>query len=208
MPEQFSTSVLDSREGLSPVSTSETKSGPIILVHGTWGRGFFARKQDSEAPRRALSPEQLRWFEGGSQFRRNLDIGLRSLAFDGRVSSFPWSGSNSVHSRDCAARRLSDVLTEFLNDPQNAPLIIAHSHGGNIALRALEYVGAEAHRVRIITLATPFLQIFLRDKIRIPFLTLVSLFVPILGISWFVILLIMTETAVLNHNSSLGDIQF
>jgi hypothetical protein len=49
-----------------------------------------------------------------------------------------------------------------LQDQSAAPIVIAHSHGGNVALRALSHLG-DASRVRVVTLATPFLRVFARD---------------------------------------------
>src|SRR5262249_51379566 len=43
----------------------------------------------------------------------------------------------------------------------------AHSHGGNVALRALQHLNM-ADRIRVVTLATPFLRVFARRS-SLPF---------------------------------------
>ena len=129
----------------------------IILVHGTWGRGFSPKISDLR--RRYLFLGNKRWFEEGSQFLVGLNMALKSASLDWPIRAFLWSGANSVHARDCAAKELSDQLTKDLQDPDTTAVIIAHSHGGNVALRALQHLGSMADRVRVVTLATPFLRV-------------------------------------------------
>jgi hypothetical protein len=102
------------------------------------------------------------WFEEGSQFCSRLDAALKNASLDWPIRAFLWSGANSVHARDCAARDLSNQLREDLKDPDTTAVIIAHSHGGNVALRALQDLHPKAGRIRVITLATPFLKVCLR----------------------------------------------
>src|SRR5262249_21494364 len=134
----------------------------IILVHGTWGRGFFPKRRDSLPP-----PNKRWWFEEGSQFRARLDEALKSASLDWPIRAFLWSGANSVHDRDCAARELSEELRKDLQDADATAVIIAHSHGGNVALRALQHLNM-ADRIRVVTLATPFLRVFARRS-SLPF---------------------------------------
>src|SRR5262249_60744241 len=98
----------------------------IILVHGTWGRGIFPKISDLK--RRYLFRGSKRWFEDGSPFHER----LKALGWP--ITAFPWSGANSVHARDSAARKLSDQLRKDLAAPGATFVIIAHSHGGNVAL--------------------------------------------------------------------------
>jgi hypothetical protein len=127
----------------------------ITLIHGTWGRGFVPRSE-------ATTP---RWFESGSTFRNQLEANLKEAGFHYEMDMFPWTGSNSIIERDQAARRLSKQLTADAND-RKYNLLIAHSHGGNVALRAIRYMddeaapfGDEAAPFWIVTMATPFLQV-------------------------------------------------
>jgi hypothetical protein len=136
----------------------------IILVHGTWGRGFFPKRREVSL----LPPNKRWWFEEGSQFHAGLDTALKSASLDWPIRAFLWSGANSVHDRDCAARELSQQLRKDLQDPDATAVIIAHSHGGNVALRALQHLGSTPNRVRVVTLATPFLRVFARKSFQLP----------------------------------------
>jgi len=79
---------------------------------------------------------------------------------------FLWNGANSVFARDNAAKSLAQLLTDgFKHFPQDKFVVIAHSHGGNTALRALHYLGEDAKRVYVITMGTPFLQIYARKRL-------------------------------------------
>src|SRR3954451_8770890 len=136
----------------------------IILVHGTWGRGIFPKMPDLS---RGYFRATKGGFEEGSQFCSRLDAALKNASLDWPIRAFPWSGANSVHARDCAARDLSDQLREDLKDPDTTAVIIAHSHGGNVALRALQDLDPKAGRIRVITLATPFLRVFARRSLQL-----------------------------------------
>src|SRR5262249_8221491 len=78
-------------------------------------------------------------------------------------------GANSVHARDRAASELSEELRKDLQDPNATAVIIAHSHGGNVALRALQDLESMAGRIRVITLATPFLRVVARRSWQVPY---------------------------------------
>ena len=131
----------------------------ITLVHGTWPRGLFPmlRRQN----RRPL------WFEEGSPFLARLSAELGGIPH--QIKPLPWTGDNSIIERDKAARVLAERLSaEHVEHPQAAQLTIAHSHGGNIALRALHHLrkcdasqlcGAEGANPFVVTLAAPFIEI-------------------------------------------------
>lgn len=127
----------------------------VTLVHGTWGRGFFPSA-------RGKTP---RWFECGSPFQERLTKHLRAAGAEPEYSDFTWSGANSILERDKAA----DVLANHLEDQTKTNkdrkrLVIAHSHGGNVAMRALHKLHARhgQETVLLVTLATPFIQMFLQ----------------------------------------------
>ena len=221
---------------------------PVILVHGTWGRGFFLKKEDEgsyerspsdnagEFTRRAFEHGKLdlteaegvpielrirrstyiffstcgsvissslrvperrtRWFEKDSQFRKELDGQLKPFEYS--IRSFLWSGANSVFARDRAATKLAEELKIDLQNPSAAPIIVAHSHGGNVALRALSRLGADASRLRIVTLATPFLRVFARDSSKVPVLVWLLLWVAISGISAAPVMLVIMLLSVVS----------
>ncbi|MCW2189514.1 hypothetical protein AB7M45_002284 [Bradyrhizobium elkanii] len=131
----------------------------IILVHGTWGRGFWPDK-DSE---RGLSgaPVDPRWFEPTSKFVSALKSGLSGQVQAEDISAYLWSGANSINERQAAASGLAAELDKSLADtPEAQHFVIAHSHGGNVALRARQQMSGDARNVHLVTLATPFLSIF------------------------------------------------
>jgi len=111
----------------------------ITLVHGT-----FATK----AP----------WASEGS----NLCSKIRSaLAPEHKVDffSFNWSGKNSNQARFSASEELAQVLKEQETlYPGKKKIIIAHSHGGNIAMYALKKLGNAKAKFSLVTMATPFLN--------------------------------------------------
>jgi hypothetical protein len=155
---------------------------PIILVHGTWGRGFFLKSREEGCEDRpfetADASEVTRWFKKGSQFRRTLDKGLESASLEYSVRPFLWSGANSVFARDRAAAKLAEELKTHLQDQGATPVVIAHSHGGNVALRALSHMG-DASRVAVVTLATPFLRVFARNPPRFDPVVWILLWMPV-----------------------------
>lgn len=156
----------------------------IILVHGTWGRGIFPKMSDLK--RRHLFRGAKRWFDNDSPFQARLNMALKSASLGGPIRAFLWSGANSVHARDCAAKELSTQLRNELDgDPDATAVIIAHSHGGNVALRALQYLGSMANRIRVVTLATPFLRVFPQESTQLSIPTYVLILCSIGGILIF-----------------------
>jgi len=136
------------------------KSTPakIILVHGTWGRGF---NPESKSLRTQTSPAEPRWFEMGSKFYSALASALTGLVTAADLNAFPWSGANSIEERRSAAARLAKILDDSVAAAPEAPhFIIAHSHGGNLALDAREAMLGSPLNVHILTMATPFLSIY------------------------------------------------
>jgi hypothetical protein len=137
------------------------KSTPakIILVHGTWGRGFDPERNARRADTGASA--EPRWFEAGSKFYAGLSSGLSGVLATTDISAFLWSGANSIKERRSAAARLAKTLDESVAAaPETSHFIIAHSHGGNVALNAREAMSGNPLNVHIVTMATPFLSIY------------------------------------------------
>jgi len=108
----------------------------IVLVHGTF------------APR---AP----WTQDGSSLRRALTDALGNVTFH----AFEWSGRNSYGDRGEAGRRLAAFLDDIARAaPQAVRAVIAHSHGGNIALYAGKYVKTPQSLANLACLATPFIS--------------------------------------------------
>ena len=113
----------------------------IILVHGTFAKN---------AP----------WTRQDSQFCQKLRARIQNeVVFE----SFNWSGENSHFSRIEAADELLNVLNSHVSNTYEQKIIIAHSHGGNIALYALGKMGEQAAEFHLVTMATPFLNVSKRD---------------------------------------------
>jgi hypothetical protein len=139
----------------------------ITLVHGTWPRNFwrdvFLMPFYGKWPTRSF-PKSL-WFADGSEFRNRLTAELSKRGLSARISPFLWSGANSVRERDNAAQELVEHIRAKQSDyPGSIQVVIAHSHGGNVAVRALDQLGVTGDEIFITTIATPFVEI-LRAKL-------------------------------------------
>lgn len=160
----------------------------ITLVHGTWGRGLSPSSKASDRP--------LFWFESYSRFWIRLSIGLYGIPHE--IKPLIWSGSNSIFARDETAYALAQTLfNEHLENPRATQIVIAHSHGGNIALRAFEYLNklrtSQASTVAdpsplIVTLAAPFVEVHPADFGRRPFLVRLALVLSTILILTFLLL--------------------
>nr|WP_198912342.1 alpha/beta fold hydrolase [Parvularcula mediterranea] len=106
----------------------------VICVHGTFDND---KTTDGD-----------RWWQHGSPMHADLErAGYH-------VEAFQWSGNNSDRDRMVAAQRLAKQL-DAIEDPDT--LILAHSHGGNVAREAL--VRSRKNKTaRLITVGTPFLD--------------------------------------------------
>lgn len=124
----------------------------VTLVHGTWGRGIIPRVAD---------PRRPRWFEPGSNFVLTLVEGLQSRGMEvSSIDYLSWSGANSFRCREQAAKKLADQLDKLAeNSPDSTRLIVGHSHGGNVCLRAFAHVGQPTSQISVVTLATPFVEL-------------------------------------------------
>ncbi len=118
-----------------PVSDAEMQV-VCTLVHGIWAR---------KAP----------WMQPGSLLRETLRERLPSVDF----KPFDWNGRNGLLSRVHAAWELQAHLHRLIDEhPTARHFIIAHSHGGNVALSAL-HDGYILDRVSgMVCLSTPFLS--------------------------------------------------
>lgn len=133
----------DSRDG----STTPLQGGSVLhFVHGT-----FARRSTwtTEGPGGLL--DHLRpHFTGGASPER---------------VTHEWSGSNSFAARTEDARRLSERLAAaILDNPHSRHYIVAHSHGGTVALHGISRQPSIARALNgIVLIATPFMSLSTRD---------------------------------------------
>jgi hypothetical protein len=171
---------------------SETQHQLLItLVHGTWPRGLFPKivrfKQRLRKLIRRLDTPPF-WFEEGSPFLARLSTELSDIPH--KITPLLWSGANSIFVRDKTAQALAEHLSvEHAEHPEATQVVIAHSHGGNIALRALHHLHqrgasqeceADSATPLVVTLATPFIEVHQADFGRRPYLVRLAVVVAIL----------------------------
>ena len=119
----------------------------VYLVHGTWGRGFRGGKTLLGRPR-----SQPIWSEPGGYFHDDLKDVLAGRDLDVRMHPVNWPGSNSVLERDGVAKWFGKLLDDHAErDVGCVQLVIAHSHGGNIALEAARRGAIASRRRRFIS---------------------------------------------------------
>jgi predicted alpha/beta-hydrolase family hydrolase len=104
----------------------------LTLVHGTWARN--SRWPELEAVIADVLPKPL------------------------QVNYFQWPHWNSVIGRHRASVALADSLREqFESYPDCHHCVIGHSHGGNVAMKALAAPDLQARVDSVVCLSTPFL---------------------------------------------------
>lgn len=97
------------------------------------------------------------WTQASSSFCQHL---TRDLGWRVKIEPFGWSGKNSVSARWQAARNFRKQLEDKLSHKDYAEarhIIVAHSHGGNVAFWALADKDLASRIAGVVTLATPFL---------------------------------------------------
>ncbi len=161
----------------------------FYLVHGTvpfglplWMfrlRGWLLRKL-------RLVGDFKAWTYENSGFRRYLESHFSEDEV--KFVTIPWTGANSYDERNHAARCLSAQLSSQRIDYPNAKhIVIAHSHGGNVALTALHSMKDDKLPDAIVAMATPFLNIIrlgIHKHERITYTCIVA-------VLWAVICLVM-----------------
>jgi MFS family permease len=113
----------------------------VTLIHGTFA---------PEAP----------WVKDGSKLRCAIQ-----KAFPDAVEfrTLCWSGGNTIGARRDAAEKLRKQIVNEPFGPNTRHFLVAHSHGGNIALYALRDPVVRERIAGVATLATPFLIARRRD---------------------------------------------
>jgi pimeloyl-ACP methyl ester carboxylesterase len=137
--------VVDSTGRMTVVGQLDTQTewiekGRVIItvIHGTWASKAAWTRENS------VFCNLIR----ASLFLPNLYI-----------NSFQWSGRNSVSARYKASLALSEELEDNWHRwPDARQLLIAHSHGGTVALSALRNGGLSERVLGLACLSTPFLS--------------------------------------------------
>jgi pimeloyl-ACP methyl ester carboxylesterase len=134
----------------------------IFLVHGTWG-------------------DRSPWAFENSDFTRLLN---EALGTNARFVRFPWSGNNTHQARLIAGQQLANALRESMQaSPHSRHYVVAHSHGGNVALYACQCEDISSALSGIVTMATPFITCEPR-RIRLTVIAFLLLMPPLLGGVW------------------------
>lgn len=111
----------------------------VTLVHGTFARS---------AP----------WTREGSVLRREIAAAVCEHDCDVSFDIFEWSGRNTHRARVKAGHELAAHITRLREAmPRCRHFIVAHSHGGNVALLAHKHLPGFRHALGIATLGTPFI---------------------------------------------------
>jgi hypothetical protein len=114
----------------------------VTLVHGTFARGAV-------------------WTQDDSRLAQAVKGGLGGPV---AVDRCEWSGGSTAGAREAGARTLAaHVRAIGARDPDVPQFVIAHSHGGNVALYALRDPDVARHVRGVVCMATPFLVARPRD---------------------------------------------
>jgi hypothetical protein len=127
-----------------------------ILVHGT---------RDTNAE----------WCREGSQFRADLRNALNARGCDIEFSSLNWDGKNTYLSRLDGARNLAKDIIRIRNEFSGKLFLICHSHGGNIARKAIDLTPSSQQPNGVITYGTPFIQFKNREVDLFLFISRIAL---------------------------------
>jgi hypothetical protein len=116
----------------------------VVPIHGTFARGAA-------------------WTHPDSYFMKALS---QILGPGMRLRVFEWSGDNSHAARLQAGRELSEFVGPCsASHPSGPCVLIAHSHGGNVALYALRDESVRPAVSAMVCMSTPFLDCWLRDQL-------------------------------------------
>lgn len=115
----------------------------VIAIHGT----FFTGP----------------WVKPGSLFSN----WIKERCHDIEWTSFQWSGRNSHSAREQAAEQLADKCETILSENPGCEIVLlAHSHGGNVALMAINENSRLREKIsKIVCMATPFITVTPRDPV-------------------------------------------
>src|SRR5215211_2157602 len=139
----------------------------LITVHGTWARGIWRNRTVAELGKRKkpswFTGSELPWFCAGSKFLKALQGELLSRGLTSTVEAFEWSGANSIVDRQRGGEDLAEMLKTL---EKSRVVLLAHSHGGSVALAALHRSDVPA--VEAVAMATPFIKLQHQTDVQDP----------------------------------------
>jgi hypothetical protein len=107
------------------------------------------------------------------------------------IRVFSWTGGNSMRARSQASKGLADFLRAGVSEyPGATHFVIAHSHGGNVALRSICATDLEKHIQGIVCMATPFLHLHPNQGLDFGMILVLGVFylaIPFLGALTFLV---------------------
>ena len=115
----------------------------VVTVHGT-----FSGRQN--IPDKAVADQEF--FAETSDFGKALKAKLPVR----RWHEYEWSGANLESDRRRASKKFSKYLKNLNLPPEEDVVVLAHSHGGNVALDGLRNAPID-NRISLYTFGTPFI---------------------------------------------------
>ena len=123
----------------------------VVLVHGTWGRGFIP----------GLLKKVAGWCDEGSNLRK---VCRDTLGDETVFEPFAWSGANSPTARLNASENLKIRLEEIKEKHPSARIyLITHSHGGNVAMYCMKDKQSRQSIAGLVCFSTPFIHVSTRE---------------------------------------------
>lgn len=127
------------------VAEQQPSEGPraiAVLVHGTKLELFTSKAKP--------------WTDPTGEFSCHLIESVPGLQID---SGFTWSGKNSHQARLAAGEELALYLKKLHGDKPDAEIVIvAHSHGGNVAEYAVARIPDPDYIAKLVCMNTPFIS--------------------------------------------------
>lgn len=118
----------------------------VIFVHGTFAR-------------------DAKWTHNNALFAQHLRSHFPADDPELSIQQFSWSGRNSHVARLRAAKALAQKVEHARNiENHDRIIVVSHSHGGNVALFAQNFLNEDQQIDGLVTMGTPFLEVSLRPE--------------------------------------------
>ncbi len=104
-----------------------------IIIHGTFARSI----------------PFIKWWKKGGDGYQALSQALSHKKESIVIHAFGWTGHNNHQARKDAARQLVKLAQTYLTDSSHSLHIVAHSHGGTVALLAAQMLAEQKSHLKI-----------------------------------------------------------
>ncbi len=159
----------------------------VVTVHGT----FSGRANITDA-----AEADREFFSEKSEFAQTLKGALKDNRPVSRWYEFGWNGANLESDRRKSSKKFSRFIKKLDIRPEDDLLVLAHSHGGNVALDGLRKAPVN-NRISLYTFGTPFIW----KETRF-FLAALAIILP--NIIFFLAVLAIAAVIGLGHFQSLA----